>query len=149
MTDEQIVKALECCIEAKHEGDCVKLGCPYYLEEQCAKKNGKHALDLINRQKAEIEQLKKQTPIVAKSVSEIETKDVAQFKIGATVYACGFNTGDVIASKVVMVSVTEDDVWLHLDNGCIVSSNQQIGKSVFFSREEAKLELDARKQKQD
>lgn len=57
MTDNEIIKALQCCSNAKNEGDCVILGCPYYLEEQCTKKNGNDALSLINRQKAEIEWL--------------------------------------------------------------------------------------------
>ena len=51
MTDNEIVKALECCVNGE---DC--LNCP--LQEQfadCKPMTG--ALDLINRQKAEIERL--------------------------------------------------------------------------------------------
>ena len=59
MTDEQIIKALECC--CKSFGNCTK--CPY-KEVDCVTTSGKSlllkdALDLINRQKAEIERLHK------------------------------------------------------------------------------------------
>lgn len=53
MTDEQIIKALECCMYG-HECE----GCPYIGEGLCSDKMKKDALDLINRQKAEIERLK-------------------------------------------------------------------------------------------
>ena len=60
MTDEQIIKALECC--ATDDGnDCFQ--CPYcnlFFEPGnggCVNRCRKDALDLINRQKAEIEEL--------------------------------------------------------------------------------------------
>lgn len=63
MTDNEIKKAFECC-EA-NEGirpNCKK--CPYFwLEEKpvdCHKQVRKNAIDLINRQQAEIERLKEQ-----------------------------------------------------------------------------------------
>lgn len=62
MTDEQIIKALECC--ATDDGDdCFK--CPYdnmvYNPGNggCANRCREDALDLISRQKAEIERLQK------------------------------------------------------------------------------------------
>ena len=61
MTDEQIIKALECCATDDMD-DCFQ--CPYdnmvYNPgyDQCADMCRKDALDLINRQKAEIEELK-------------------------------------------------------------------------------------------
>ena len=52
MTDEQIIKALECCLYS----DCEK--CPMCSVEDCNKFNfEKLTLDLINRQKAQIEKL--------------------------------------------------------------------------------------------
>ncbi len=61
MTDEQIIKALECC--ATDDGDdCFQ--CPYcnlFYEPGnggCVNRCRKDALELINRQKAEIESLK-------------------------------------------------------------------------------------------
>ena len=71
MTDNDIIKALECCSKAKTRADCEKLGCPaceekgwgcvYYNrtdeedEWACFAEIGKDLVDLINRQKAEIE----------------------------------------------------------------------------------------------
>lgn len=58
MTDNEIVKALECCI-AKPIALCKN--CPYFLGNGKCKhsKMQREALDLINRQQAEIEALKK------------------------------------------------------------------------------------------
>ena len=55
MTDEQIIKALECC----KIGNCDD--CPFYgIKEDCDVELPEEALDLINRQKAEIERLQKE-----------------------------------------------------------------------------------------
>ena len=59
MTDNEIIKALECCAEIG-ENDCQN--CPYFNDVSCRCRNYenlKDALDLINRQKAEIEEWKK------------------------------------------------------------------------------------------
>ncbi len=55
MTDNEIIKALECC---KDEGVCT--GCPLFEQKtaKCITRLNFYALDLINRQKAEIERLK-------------------------------------------------------------------------------------------
>lgn len=61
MTDEQIIKALECCATDKTD-DCFR--CPYDKMVYnpgygwCADRCREDALNLINRQKAEIESLK-------------------------------------------------------------------------------------------
>ena len=59
LTDSEIIKALECCSNNVLYEQCV--GCPYekYLDKghTCIIKATKNALDLINRQKAEIEEL--------------------------------------------------------------------------------------------
>jgi hypothetical protein len=60
MTDNEIIKALEICgkgiMFSKH--DCKK--CPYYVELNCETKCKQNALDLINRQKAEIERFERE-----------------------------------------------------------------------------------------
>ena len=59
LTDEQIIKALECCISHKGNVAC-KSGCPFHEQELCIEDGDallKHSLNLINRQKAEIEKL--------------------------------------------------------------------------------------------
>ena len=58
MTDNEIIKALECCSQ---EDMCQS--CPYgaaCLDEKYVSVLSKDALDLINRQKAEIERLKEE-----------------------------------------------------------------------------------------
>ena len=52
MTDKEIIKALECCI--KHT-ECPE--CPMKGTRNCISELNKNALDLINRQQAEIERL--------------------------------------------------------------------------------------------
>ena len=75
MTDEQIIKALECC--ATDDGDdCFQ--CPYcnlFFEPGnggCVNRCRKDALDLINRQKAEIERLQSRNKFL-----EIEYKNMS------------------------------------------------------------------------
>ncbi len=56
-TDEEIIKALECCTKVvSGVRKCEK--CPLYTKFQCLYAIKVYALDLINRQKAEIERLK-------------------------------------------------------------------------------------------
>lgn len=66
MADNEIIKALECCSTGETYDDCEKSGCPLYLGitmgcKYIDKENQLYsdALDLINRQQAEIERLKK------------------------------------------------------------------------------------------
>ncbi len=55
MTDNDIIKAVECCIKE----DCKN--CPYFASGlfECGEHFNEDVLDLINRQKAEIERLSK------------------------------------------------------------------------------------------
>ena len=57
MTDAEIIKALKCCL------DCNCKECPCYkivgTEKRCTEIDEEEILDLINRQKAEIERLKR------------------------------------------------------------------------------------------
>lgn len=59
MTDNEIIRALECCSDEELPFCSV---CPYYLQDKdndyCREDMNKDALSLINRQKAEIETLK-------------------------------------------------------------------------------------------
>jgi hypothetical protein len=58
MTDKEIIKALECCAKGTTSNVC--LDCPLRFSDICTEvENGamKLALDLINRQQAEIERL--------------------------------------------------------------------------------------------
>ena len=58
-TDEEIIKALGCCISTTTDEACG--GCPFNKQKLCDKDQGaleRYALDLINRQNSEIERLK-------------------------------------------------------------------------------------------
>ena len=67
MTDNEIIKALECCSHRNEDLPCD--GCPAYnIAQMCMEDLMSAALDLINRQKAEIERLKQ---IIDKQDKEI------------------------------------------------------------------------------
>lgn len=59
MTDNEITKALERCNCKMRGVYCIKQRCPYFNVLLCRDHLMEDALDLINRQKAEIEDLKK------------------------------------------------------------------------------------------
>ncbi len=55
MTDEQIIKALECCSTDVGENTCPK--CAFYKKQRCSTLMLNAVSNLIDRQKAEIERL--------------------------------------------------------------------------------------------
>lgn len=57
MTDNDIIKALECCRDTVNNSNCCKL-CPYYEVKDCAVASANDILDLITRKQSEIERLK-------------------------------------------------------------------------------------------
>jgi hypothetical protein len=59
MTDSEIIKALECCNTAKTEHHCDI--CPFYEYEKCTVSMLDSAVDLIKRQSAELDDLKRDT----------------------------------------------------------------------------------------
>jgi hypothetical protein len=83
MIDNEIIKALECCIKSSHFGECFENKCPLVSEKGCMV--GKetlypYALDLIKRQKAEIERLKGwQDLLKAEKHSLIKAEAVKEF----------------------------------------------------------------------
>ena len=70
MTDNDIIKALECIASEK---DVLCKNCAYnkYYLTKCHKMTAKDALDLINRQKAEIERLKAESDTIAEDYSNL------------------------------------------------------------------------------
>lgn len=74
MTDNEIVKALECCSKADCDNFCSDIcpQCPYKNERYCAAEISKDALSLINRQKAETEKLQRRNKFL-----EIELRNSA------------------------------------------------------------------------
>lgn len=84
MTDNEIIKALECCgksppvcHECKYKGKCNRIDCYDYLKRD--------AVDLINRQKAEIERLKRELisadEVIGYREAEIEVLKKIQQKV--------------------------------------------------------------------
>ena len=90
MTDNEIIKALECCSEAVFKEDCKKLKCPFFDNEiyDCMNVDDENAmhrysLDLINRQKAEIERLQSRETrwlVIAAHLGRIEELRMKLFK---------------------------------------------------------------------
>ena len=64
MTDNEIIKALECCSKSDTEDNYCD-GCPYEKEKYCASKISKDSLDLINRLQAEIKSLERENDILS------------------------------------------------------------------------------------
>ena len=78
MTDNEIIKAFECCVK----GVCDRARCPKYDSDEhtvvhqfCRRKIMLEALDLINRQKAEIERFAD----IGKMYSEIKAEAIKEF----------------------------------------------------------------------
>ena len=71
MTDNEIIKALECCSGKSPCSECPgdKVGCA--IEQP--------ALDLINRQKAEIERYKHSIKLLEKDVADAKADTVKEF----------------------------------------------------------------------
>lgn len=68
MTDEQIIKALECCIA--HE-NCEEVSCefcPYERDLNCTGVMMQNAIDLINRQKARTKELEERISYLEESI---------------------------------------------------------------------------------
>lgn len=73
MTDEQIIKALECC-NSTERGHCLN-ECSYYnYSANCTQNMIKDTLDLIKRQKAEIERLEKHAQTIVKMKRCVDLK---------------------------------------------------------------------------
>ena len=94
MTDNEIIKALGCCPKAEMTVDCKALGCPVYQKKGCGyvlncdldsttdaiiEGLSKDALDLINRQKAEIEALIAGQETLQRYISTAKAEAVKEF----------------------------------------------------------------------
>ena len=73
MTDNEIIKALECCTDESYE-NCNE--CPYSTDTlSCERlKLLEDSLELINRQKAEIERLKKEVSVARDAYISIQDR---------------------------------------------------------------------------
>lgn len=82
-TDDDIVKALRCCVESSHFGEYFDAECPMISEDGCDAwtddKLLKATIDLINRQKAEIEEKSNRLREVLSIVAELKTEAIKEF----------------------------------------------------------------------
>ena len=82
MTDNDIIKALECCTQ---QAGCS--GCPFVISDEikyrggysCSEALRKNALDLINRQQAEIERLEAQHREMSIGMKVLKKKAIEKF----------------------------------------------------------------------
>ena len=81
MTDNEIIKALE-CHKARKLKTCSK--CPLLNIEGCAYKLSQYALDLINRQKAEIASLKEDNEALNDAIDSVLDIVNSNYRIGRT-----------------------------------------------------------------
>lgn len=85
MTDNEIIKLLECCAKSQ----CSKC---YYSKECDGYAQVNYALDLINRQQAEIERLRKEVNLVSIQFQDLQERyeeaqtEIAQWKEEANRY---------------------------------------------------------------
>ena len=68
MTDNEIIKALDCCVSANY---ICPHTCPMLKNKDCLTSLRKNALDLITRQQAEIENLKNENFILSQKRANI------------------------------------------------------------------------------
>lgn len=87
MTEAKIIKALECFAIDKDSDELYCVGCAFETKglccENCSDALVKASLDLINRQKAEIERLQKeynQFADIGKMYSEIKVDTIKKYK---------------------------------------------------------------------
>ena len=80
LTDTEIKKALECCVNTTFISDCAK--CKMFAFD-CKDKLIESALDLINRQKAEIERLEKVRKDEVEKLMSVIDRTIAEAKAEA------------------------------------------------------------------
>lgn len=70
MNVDNIIKALKCC----GHGRCTVAECPYYEVKNCSEQNTEDAINLINRQIAEIERLNAEIEILRNEIADLLKK---------------------------------------------------------------------------
>lgn len=109
-TDEEIIKALECCLSTTTEKACIK--CPFNKNNLCDKDQWaleRYALDLINRQKSAIERLNGSTivnNIMESQRIKREAKAEAYKEFAERIRECCASNDDLSADE--WLSITTD-----------------------------------------
>ena len=121
MTDNEIIKVLECC----KNGKCITRNCPHshypYEGDECHPALAKAALDLINRQKAEIERLEDLNKCyytscqqIAKSNHETKAEAVKEFAKRLKEYVESYDV--TTGYKITIVNAVEEETIDNLVN---------------------------------
>lgn len=78
LTPEQVKKALECCA---NNGDCKECAINPHKGNYgyCTSIAMKYALDLINRQQAEIERLRENNKAIMQTIADVHTEAIKEF----------------------------------------------------------------------
>jgi hypothetical protein len=109
MLDNMIIKPLECCgeIDGKYCNTCA-----YQHENECVISLSRNALDLINRQKAEIESLNEKEQVLIFQLYEERKKAIKEFaeRLKKSAFDCdvSFGFGKEHYTKVVTVIEIDD-----------------------------------------
>lgn len=78
MTDNEIIKALECCKDSSMPcKDCPYAECD--SKRGCVSEMCEDALDLINRQKADIEKLRENNKAIMQTMADVHTEAIKEF----------------------------------------------------------------------
>lgn len=118
MTDNEIIKALECCSTDVRENTCPK--CIFYKEHRCSTLMLNAASDLINRQKAQIEKLQHncfgiQNELEAykdtfnTAIDETKSEAIKEFAERLKSISIGLEIGDDKKFKMTVVSTVAID----------------------------------------
>ena len=62
-------------------------------------------------------------------------------KVGDKIYTVGVFSGQIVACEVVAIINTKSECFLHLENETVVFVREQLGKTVFLTKEEAEAKL--------
>ena len=110
LTDKEIVKALECCIN----GNCITKNCPLQSTEdissKCEAKLMELTIDLINLQKAEISVKNKLLDIAEAKFETIKAKAYKEFAERLKLHA--YHECDITGYRYLVVQIEEIDTLL-------------------------------------
>lgn len=151
MGDNEIIKALECCTSSCREIKCNS--CPAFVGCRCTLKS-KMLLDLINRQKAEIERLQSMNQAKLDMIHDIRAEIerlkgviVPPVKVGDPIWRIyTWNGEHIVEGKISMIKQKADFTWKFRGIGKGFEGSKDfdvkdIGTLIFLSREEAEKTL--------
>lgn len=127
MTDNEIIKALEYCKKPLSENTCVE--CAFYKTGRCSINMLNATLDLINRQKAENEELQRK---ILSCNTKIEVLQEVKEQLEKDVFNAQMNLDSIVYEYELLKQ--EKTV---VQSEAIKEFAYNIGKIVFLTKEEA------------